>query len=257
MKVVCDAHLHLYPCYDLGRAFHCLEENLFSLSPADVRTAFLAERSDCHFFERLRDGEIVIEGRDIESHDNVIAIQREGGRVWLFPGRQIVTREKLEVAAMGAVGQVRDGMPMDETLRAILELGAVPALNWAPGKWLLRRGRVARDILERTAPRDLLLCDSSLRPLGWGEPALMRVAAQKGFTVVAGSDPLPLAGEERQMGRYGFLCDCEFDPAAPAASLLGYLRGGDARISREGRRGGPLETLIRLARNECVRRTVR
>jgi len=257
MKVVCDAHLHLYPCYDLGKAFHFLEENLSSMSPAEVRTAFLAERSDCHFFERLRDGEIGIEGRDVERHDNGIAIQREGGRVWLFPGRQIVTRERLEVAAMGAAGQVPDGMSMDETLRAILELGAVPALNWAPGKWLCRRASVVRDILERTAPRDLLLCDSSLRPIGWGEPALMRIAAKKGFTIVAGSDPLPLAGEERQMGRYGFLCDCEFDPVAPAASLLGHLRRGDAEISRTGRRGGPLETFIRLARNECVRRTGR
>ena len=257
MNVVCDAHLHLYPCYDLAEAFQSLERNLSSLSSAETRTAFLAERRDCRFFDRLRDGGIGVEGWDIERHDDAVAVAREGRRVWLFAGRQVVTRERLEVAAMGTDRRVPDGMPMDETLRAIRETGAVPALNWAPGKWFFGRGRVVGELLERTAPGDLLLCDSSLRPRGWGEPVLMRVAAERGFTVVAGSDPLPLAGEERNMGRYGFECDCELDPVAPAASVLGSLRAGDVRISRTGRRGGPLETAVRLARNEYARRTGR
>jgi len=257
MNVVCDAHLHIYPCYDLARAFHFLDRNLSGLAPKAARVAFLAERNDCRFFDRLREGDLAVEGWNIDAHGDFLVLDRDGEKILLIAGRQIVTREKLELSAMGFAGEIPDGMPIDETVRAIVDGGALPAVNWAPGKWFLRRGRVLRDLLERTEPRDLVACDSSLRPRGWGEPVLMRVAAKKGFTVVAGSDPLPLEGEERNMGRYGFVCDFDLDPAAPTASLLGHLRDGGGRIERAGRRGGPLETAVRLARNEFVRRTGR
>ena len=256
MNVVCDAHVHLYPCYDLAAAFRCLAGNLSAMSAdAGIRAAFLAERRDCRYFEQLRDGDAAVDGWTVDPHENFLRMARGDEAVCLVAGRQVVTRETLEIVSLGSAREIDGGRPVDDTIRDILDAGALPALNWAPGKWWFRRGRVVKDLLDHVSPGDLVLCDTSLRPVGWGEPALMREAAARGFTVIAGSDPLPLAGEERHAGRYGFTGDLDIDPATPGISILDALRSGDARVVRGGRRGGPFETAVRLARNEVERRT--
>jgi hypothetical protein len=39
----------------------------------------------------------------------------------------------------------------------------------------------------------------------------MRKAKQKGFKVIAGSDPLPIPGEEQLAGSYAIVADVDFD----------------------------------------------
>ena len=47
------------------------------------------------------------------------------------------------------------------------------------------------------------------------------MAEAAGHKVLAGSDPLPLAGETQKIGRLGFCAS--FDPGRPAASLTNWL----------------------------------
>jgi len=111
-------------------------------------------------------------------------------------------------------------------------------------------------LLKEFGPQRLLLGDSSLRPLPWAEPLLMRQARREGFAVLAGSDPLPLAGEERFWGRYASRSTGEGGldlDIRPAATLRNLLQRGASRLSPCGRRGGLLETLTRLRRNQAVR----
>jgi hypothetical protein len=111
------------------------------------------------------------------------------------------------------------------------------------------RRRIVEGLLEGTSPKDLLIGDSSLRPAGWPEPGLMRAARRAGFRIVAGSDPLPFAGEERMLGRYGVAGDGAFDPRCPAASLRRWLNDPASAFRRVGTRSPLAQVLRRLAGN--------
>jgi len=71
----------------------------------------------------------------------------------------------------------------------------------------------------------------------------------KGHRIVAGSDPLPCPGEEREAGRYATLVDGELDVSAVAASLRKMLLSAETVIGRVGRRNGPVRMLQRYIKS--------
>lgn len=247
MRIAVDTHLHIYPRHDPGRALGALRTGL-SAARADVNVACFTEGRDCRFFEGLRSGAGSLpDGWTMRGGDGLSAllVGPGGFGVWLCAGRQIVTSERVEVLALVTDGDFRDGRPAAETVEAVVASGGLPVLAWAPGKWFFRRGRVVERLLAGFGPDKLALGDSSLRPTLWPTPRIMARARKGGVRVVAGSDPLPVAGDERWAGAYFTLFDGAFDPQRPAASLLKLLKSG--RITGfGGRRGGPLETLRRL-----------
>ncbi len=124
---------------------------------------------------------------------------------------------------------IPDGLPAVEVIRRVIEAGGIPVLAWSPGKWLFARGRLVRDLIASDQGRILRLGDTTLRPTLWPAPRLMKLAHERGMTVIPGSDPLPLAGEERYAGTYGFIYQGAFDASQPAASIGRMLTGGIAR----------------------------
>ena len=149
---------------------------------------------------------------------------------------------------------IPDGQPVLAVLSEIKRQNGVPALSWAPGKWFGKRGAVVRDLIDSLAPQDFILGDTTLRPTVWPEPALMRRGSEKGFRIVAGSDPLPFAGEEDWVGSYASLWTGSMDVENPAAALKEILWNGKA--DRIGRRGGAIPTVLRLFRNACSKRNL-
>jgi hypothetical protein len=130
-------------------------------------------------------------------------------------------------------------------------------IPWSPGKWYFGRKRVVRRLLDRFGPQRLLVGDTPLRPMGYPEPLLVRHARREGFRVLAGSDPLPFAGEERQLGRYVTLFSgAAFNPHRPSDSVRGMLTSG-AQGRSVGRRALPLALVVRLWRNQRARRRAR
>lgn len=226
MPILADTHIHIYPFYDLAQFFSGAFAKMAALNKnADADyVLFLTERHDCHFFRQLKDGLLKVSGAQCSDGEEVLSIRNaEGKRLWLAAGRQIVTAERLEILALTTDAEIADGQPARDVLRQVRETGAVPVIAWAPGKWFFGRGRIVRELIDTEPAGSFLLGDTTLRPTVWPEPILMRHARKKGFKVIAGSDPLPVAGEETRAVSYGIQCDGRIDSAQPLKSLRDML----------------------------------
>ncbi len=241
-----DGHVHLYPVYDLKKAVECSVKNLKDgskkISSKVIPVWLLAERSDANFFDQIYqtsetyqdDGVKFRQGNDgltivVEKDDEPI--------LYIFAGRQLVTKEGLEVLSLISNLNFPDRqMSIDEVIQTVIESGGIPALNWAPGKWFFKRGKViARQIQERTI-NEIFIGETTLRNTLWPEPKLVKQARKKGFPVIAGSDPLPFKGEEKDIGSYGFLIEGEFDQEKPAQSLRDLMSKNRDEIKIIGHR---------------------
>jgi hypothetical protein len=151
-------------------------------------------------------------------------------------GRQVATRDGIEVLAFNIRQEIRDGLSVDETLEAVWHAGSVAVIPWGFGKWWGRRGRVVLDTLNRHHGRPLLLGDNAGRPERSGEPALFRRAREWGIGVVPGTDPLPFASEVGRAGRYGFLVRRGIDPVEPGRSIVEALRSPSGQLETYGTR---------------------
>ncbi len=254
MKLIADTHIHLYPCYDLITAFNNLRLNLQQLAPNAVRAAFFTERSDCDYFAGIRDGSVKVVSNDfrnepLDEKEGLVLIDKDGSLLYLFAGRQIVSAERVEILALTTDMTIDDGMPAQDVINAVIGSGGVPVLSWAPGKWMFKRKKVISELIHSFSPDKLLIGDTSLRPTLWMEPLLMRKAVKKGFSVIAGSDPLPFIGEENYLGKYGSIINGPFDKNKPIASIRNLLTSPEVIKSRVGKRGGLLETIGRLKKN--------
>jgi|WetSurMetagenome_2_1015567.scaffolds.fasta_scaffold148002_2 hypothetical protein len=258
MTLLADTHVHLYDSYNLDTAFSSAFANLSRLRP-DVPgptclALFLAERRDCHAFDRLRE-HCTTSGTsrhriDTTADDRVLSISRDDGRsLLLVAGRQIATRERLEVLALLGEPGVPDGGDILDTIGRVSEGGAVPVLAWAPGKWTGHREAVVRSVLRASSPTRLLVGDSSMRPRGWPVPAPLREAERQGFVVVAGTDPLPFRGQESVIGRYGISVDAETRGGSPLPDLRASLTGATGPVVVAGQRDSLASVAVRLVRH--------
>ncbi|MBN8550413.1 MAG: hypothetical protein J0M12_13955 [Deltaproteobacteria bacterium] len=239
-----DGHVHIYNCYDSSVALQSAARNLRSAhapSSQDELAIFLTERSDCDFFAKLSGEEATPEVKRVSD-------------LWVFAGRQLATRERMEVLALGTRQTFSDGLAFEEALRKVQEAGAIPVIPWSPGKWMFGRAHILGSVLERAKPGDLLLADSSLRPIGWPQPAFFEMARERGIGILAGSDPLPFAEQEPLIGSFGFRLASGFDPAAPLDSVRKCLLAPAPSCEVIGKRLSILGVLSRLYCNRAARR---
>ncbi len=262
MLILADTHVHIYPCHDFARAFGSIVAamDLHAGGRDHVKVACLAERSDCRWFESVATGRTALPSQfGIErgvGGDESITVSGAGQNVVFVAGRQIRTAEGLEVLSLTSDKVVPDGLPVREAINAVRDAGAVPVLTWAMGKWTFKRGRIAAELIGEAKPGSLLAGDSSLRPACMEEHRIFRVACDRDIAVVAGSDPLPVPGEEKHCGAFFTVLSGEYDFSRPALSLRRLLPTSDSVIGQGGRRSSLSEALERLARNYlAVRRT--
>lgn len=259
-KVVIDCHLHLYPCFETGTALTGLVRRLDLLAAAafpatPVRAALLAERQGEHSFDRLADSQIGPFTITRGNEPGTLLARKEGRpALWLIAGRQINTDERIEMLAPGGNMEIPDGTPAREVIAALRASGLIPALAWAPGKWLFGRGALIRALVAESRPGELLLCDSAIRPRGLPLPSAMRLGLDRGLGIIAGSDPLPFPGDDVWMGTYGIAAQVVFDPERPATSVRNLLAGLRGNQHIAGRRGTLLATIRRLATHHRTRR---
>lgn len=221
---VADTHVHLYPNYDLGLLFHAAFRRLRALAPnaGDQRAIFLTERADCHAFAALRSGHASLPSglalRAADAADRLWIDRGEGGSLLLLAGRQVLTEERLEVLCLGVDAEIDDGLPLPRAVERVREAGGIPVLPWSPGKWRGRRGEQVRTLLQQSDPGELWVGDIAMRPQGSPRPRAFRLAQDRGIGILAGTDPLPVAGEEGVVGSYGIRVEGDSPDAALRAS---------------------------------------
>ena len=263
-SLVVDTHVHLYRCYDIAATIRKARVHLLELAealhvPDPVPVLCLTERHDHHVFEELKAGRLRLDPARVSAVPNEPAGLRihdhdDPGPAYLLAGRQVVTRERIEVLGLALASFVEDGLPLEDTVARIRAQGGLPVLSWAPGKWLFGRGRIVREFIARSSPGDLLLGDTSLRPLFWGEPRILRAARRRGFRVVAGSDPLPFAADASWAGRVATVYGpAPLDEARPVAAIARRLLRDAPLRERTGARLGPSQVALRLLRNRQAR----
>ena len=252
-----DAHAHIYPGHDLSRLLLAALDHMPRIAPSDLRVLVLAERADCSFFQALAQDEIQLP----DDRWRIVAWDPDGGvkirhlpdhrDLWILAGRQMATAERIEVCSLFEDTPLEDGAPARQLIRSILAAGGLPALDWSPGKWLFRRGNLVRELLAEFSPDQLVLVDTSLRCRGWPAPRVYAAARRQGRALLAGSDPLPIPGDETMVGRY----HCVFsippleDPSRLVAPLRAALTSGPQPIAFAGRRNSPLTAWGRLRRH--------
>jgi hypothetical protein len=252
-----DGHFHLYPCYDPADAINRLARNLgifARLSTAgqagDVfRIAFLAEGGQFNYFRKIQDRELKFDKIGLEispgPEEHCVSFSKQGRpELCLVAGRQIVTGEKLEILGLAMEEIVPDGLPAEETIEKVIAAGGLPVLAFSPGKWFFKRGKIALK-LAKYYGKALVIGDSALRPPGWGRPAVMR---NPRAAVLPGSDPLPLAGEEKYAGCYGFVYRGEFDADRPLAAMKRIIADFPSAIVPAGLRCPFFNVAARLFR---------
>jgi hypothetical protein len=260
-----DAHVHIHDCFGLADFLTAASRNFAAAAAArdlnaDYR-AVLCLTETCHAskFEMLRglaDGSA--EGHELDSSSwrvhatdepvSVVVENPEFGRVHIIAGRQIVVAERLEVLALGCVETWPDGLPASEVIDGVAEAGSIAVLPWGFGKWLGRRGRTLRSLLEAHHRRHLFLGDNSGRPVFFSEPHEFKLGRRLGLEVLPGTDPLPFASEIHRVGSFGCLLECGLGDANPWKELYCHLVQPGLSIRRFGR----LETPLRFLRNQLA-----
>ncbi len=259
MRSAFDTHVHLHPFYDLARAFAAARDALSSAAgPGGAAGLCLTEAAGCDAFGALREGRWTVPGWTVVPSADSLTLRLDpmsgGEGLWVLAGRQIVTRERVEVLGLGLRALVPEQLDAAETVERVRAAGALAVLPWAPGKWFGRRGRVIASLMDRFGPDAVALADTTLRPVGWPTPLPIRHAIREGFRVFAGSDPLPFAGEEARIGSLATVVDGIPDIASPASSILRLIGSSPPPVGVCGRRPGPIETAIRLRRHANAKR---
>jgi hypothetical protein len=250
--LVIDTHIHVYPHYDVAAVLSAVRRNARLAVPQDdsfTAALVLVERAETDVFGDWREGRRLPEGVTVNGIDQTalrLAFP-DGGRLIVLAGRQIACRERVEVLGLGCQVEIADGTPAEEAIAGIAAAGGVPVLAWGVGKWMFGRARVVRRLLKRFGPAHLLLGDTSLRPVFWPEPMLMRRARRAGRRVLAGSDTLPPAGEERMAGRYVTFLETSCPPGGTVSDWIrGALRNPAVRLGVAGRRNSLREFISRM-----------
>lgn len=178
-----------------------------------------------------------------DEEESVVVRRGSGIEIVVVAGRQVRTRERLEVLALGTDRHVAEGATVEESLEAAREAGGIPVLAWGFGKWWGRRGKRVDELVRGAEPGDLWLGDQRGRPLPVPAPSQFRVAARRGIPVLPGTDPLPLPTHARRAGSYGLVLDRDLGTRRPAAELRRALVGMREQPRRYGRRDGLIRSI--------------
>ncbi len=247
-KLVVDGHVHVYENYDLDMFFQSAVTNMEKfLEPPqhdeqEVHKILLfTEGRENDFFARFKNGENLFKNSNFKfqkTKEETSLIFADNGKplCYILRGRQIVTKENLEVLAVASGQHIPDGLPVQDVVEKIIDQKEVAVLAWGVGKWFFKRGEIIKKIISEMKSPYLFIGDNSARPGFWPTPKLFKLAKKMGISLINGSDPLPFEGEVEKVGSYGFSIAGEFDPAEPGKSFRETLLANPESIRFFGSR---------------------
>jgi hypothetical protein len=248
-----DAHVHLHPAFDERTFFGSALRNFVAAAreldagedwEAVLVLTEIAGRDAFADLRRRGGGEAGPKGFRVAETGEELSVRvgpiHDERSLTVIGGRQIQTREGLEVLAFPLRDEVRDGLDARSVLDAVADRGASSIIPWGPGKWRLRRGRVLQGLVEaRAAGRVRFhMADTGHRPRWAPVPAPLRRPSAAGEATLTGSDPLPLWGESGRAGSCCFEIVVHASGSGPARDLQRALQGGPGELRRFERRPG-------------------
>lgn len=230
--ILADGHVHIhdrfteYSCLDWALNNFSKAAALLELSGHIDRILFLTESSSTNWFEEKYN--LAVQGlfnqrnhyRCVVTEENMSLCfeNASADRLFVIAGRQIISSEKLEVLALGLSEDYPDGQPLRKILSDI-RIGCIAVLPWGVGKWLGVRKHVIASLLMDIPDTGIFLGDSGNRPFFWPLPAFFNPPGQRVPGNLPGSDPLPLADQEKRIGSYGFLLPGPLNQQKPFQDL--------------------------------------
>lgn len=259
-----DAHVHFQDCFSVADFFNNAARNFQSAASRAAAGAefegvlILTESRGVDWYGELAAGDggtraaAVAAGWQIHNTREPEAIGlygRDGRKLILISGRQVITAERLEVLWLGTLAKPEDGTPVREVIANARAVNAVPVIPWGFGKWMGDRGRCLRRILNDDADPDrpaVHLGDNGGRPFFWPIPGPLKNRGQR--RNVPGSDPLPFTDEIIRPGSFGFWFQGKLDPLAPANHLKRLIDDHRVTLNPYGRP----ERVIRFVRHQIA-----
>lgn len=209
-----DAHVHLHPSVDPCGFLDAAAKGFGAVGSSTLSMLWLAEMAGVDRFadcaKRVGDPEENARWSWHRTAEDCSLLARPAvadpkalGAVVLVSGRQIVTAEGLEVAAIGTRAVFDDGQPIDEVLANVRDSGAMAVLPLGFMKWQGGRGELVKQLIEKAKPGELYVGDNMGCWRGRPEHPLITLAKEKGIANLPGSDPLQLGEGSRGIGGYG------------------------------------------------------
>ncbi|WP_191060552.1 hypothetical protein [Geminicoccus harenae] len=256
-RVLVDAHVHLYPCFDRGAFLQAAADHARAAGAALPWLLFTETARDFAYQALAEDPPA---GWTAERHPDgrtITLTGTAGQQVMITAGRQIQTAEGLELLALGSDEVIPDGTPLQDAFRLALAAQALPVIPWGFGKWVGRRGRVLAAFLASPDAHHLFLGDNGGRPWFWPTPLVFPKVDAAGRRVLPGSDPLPFPTHQARAGSYGLVMEIPVDHDRPFEQLVSRLINKSFPASRFGRLAGGLTFLRDQAAMQMIKRTRR
>ena len=264
--LIVDGHVHIHSGYDLSRFLDAAFDNLRAEALEHGRGGdftgllVLTEAAGADWFLKLFG---MAENRlEISSctggnwrlrhtrEDVSLQVSRPGGQgFFLIAGRQLVTREALEVLAFPGTSFSREGDSLENMIYGINCDGCIAVVPWGFGKWLGHRGKVLTECLAKAGGSlQFFLGDNGGRVGCWPPPRQFQAARERRLRIIPGSDPFPFAWEVGRAGSYGFWSDTSVSWDFPARDLKQLLLEPQTSIWAYGQ----LERPLRFIRNQLA-----
>ncbi len=243
-----DGHVHFYKIFDPDLFFQKSINSFakyFSVSDhvneKTVNILFFSEGKENDFFSEFKKNEIVFNDKNYKffNTDENVSLKlmiKDKDILYIIRGRQIVTRENIEILHIGTDITIKDGTPAKNVLEIIKKRDETAIIAWGFGKWFFGRKKVVRSLLQSDRSRFMFIGDNSARPTIWPTPRLFLYGKKRGIKIINGSDPLPIKGEEKKPGSYFFSLTGEFNTQKPYLSIKNILTSKDPEIIFHGKR---------------------
>ena len=237
--VFVDGHVHKHACFDTETFLNGASRNIqraasgLGVSGPNDNFLLMTESNGMSFFTDVashadRGGIGRWAFATTEEETSLIAI-KGAERLIIIAGRQIATRERLEVLAIGTVETPPDGDSLQNSLGATRAAGAMAIIPWGFGKWWGTRGTFVAHAINTALPGQLHLGDNGGRLRRSRPPKHFAMAENRGLSILPGSDPLPFPEHNDVAGSYGLFLHGPINPDRPTASICALINDREVR----------------------------
>ena len=144
--LVVDGHVHYYECYDFEEFFNMVIKNMnnmySSIYPDDNnfhKVLLFTEGKDSDYFSQFKKNDIPEQKSEYKFENtqedcSIILLKNNQPLCYILAGRQIVTRENLEVLSIASSQKIEDGLPIKDVVKKLIDNKQIAVLAWGVGK---------------------------------------------------------------------------------------------------------------------------